>query len=137
LEQNGLEINPRLDTAAILHAGYDKATIKERYRPRNPLCYTTGATYDAYNWPGTANIWYRGALEPGTALWLGVNTDWNDNVNWSIDTIPDEAYKVIIPTSPQYGHFPVIQDTVSAKCFNITTENNASLTVRGTLEVAR
>ena len=136
-EQNGMEINPRLDTAAILYAGYEKSTIRERYRPRNPLCYTTGASYDSYNWPGTSNIWYRGALEPGTALWLGVNTNWNDIVNWSIDTIPDEAYKVIIPTSPQYGNFPVIQDTVNAKCFNITTENNASLIVNGVLEIAK
>ncbi len=134
-EQEGLEINPKLDTTAILHEGYDSLLIWERYRPRNPTAYTSGVSYAGLNWPGTSNIYYRGALEPGESLWNGTNTHWDDPVNWSKQIVPDEAYKVIIPTVPQFGNFPVIQDSIQAKCYHLKCENNATLTIDGQLTI--
>ncbi len=136
-EINGLEIDPKLDTFAINNETYDSVYIWERYRPRNPLVYTPGVSYSGYNWPGTSNIYYRGALEPGTSIWNGTNTNWNDPVNWTKQIVPDEAYKVIIPSVPEFGNFPVIHDTVNAKYYNITNENNAMLTIFGYLYIVK
>ncbi len=136
-ELNGLETDPELDTFAINNETYDSVYIWERYRPRNPLIYSLGISYSGYNWPGTSNIYYRGALEPGTAIWNGTNTNWNDPVNWTKHIVPDEAYKVIIPTVPEFGNFPIIQDTVMAKCYNITNEDNAMITIFGYLYILK
>ena len=134
-ELKGLEVDPKLDTFAINNENYDSIYIWERYRPRNMAIYSQGASYDSLNWPGTDSIYYRGALEPGVARWIGTNTDWDNPVNWSKEIVPDEAYKVIIPTSPQNGFFPTINNGVVAKCYSIILKNNAALTVIGILDV--
>ncbi len=136
-EISGLEINPLLDTLSINSRGFDSLYIWERYRPRNSEVYSTGATYDNYNWPGTENNYFRGALKPGTAIWKGVDTVWSNSDNWTKGIVPDEAYKVIIPSNPEFGSFPTINSQDTAKCYNISFENNSFLTINGSLKVMK
>lgn len=62
-EINGLETDPQLDILAY-DEPYDSSTIWERYRPGNTQMSTMGASYSGFDWPGTENISYRGAVEP-------------------------------------------------------------------------
>ncbi len=135
-EINAIQADPLLDTFSIINRSFDSATIRERYRPRNPLAYTTGALYDSLNWYGTDSVYYRGALPPGELRWLGTNTQWNDSVNWSNNIIPDEAYRVYIPRYPANGdNFPVISDSVMAKCYNIALDDSTRIIIEGELKV--
>jgi len=135
-EINGLQINPELDTTAIIHHLFDTLIIRERYRPHNSIVYTIGSVYDTLAWPDTDSIYYRGALPPGENYWLGSNTSWSDTSNWSKNIVPDNAYDVIVPTNPQNGnYFPVISDTLNASCHKLILNNNASIVIYGKLYI--
>ncbi len=132
-EMNGLEIDPLLDTFAIFNTAFDSATIRERYRPRRGVVYTLGASYSNHNWPGTDSVNYRGALSTVQVKWLGHNTDWFDEMNWSDHKVPDGSRDVIIPSSPQFGSFPVITAGKTARCHKLNAENGASIIINGEL----
>ncbi|MGN6532979.1 MAG: hypothetical protein ACTHK0_14655, partial [Ginsengibacter sp.] len=76
---------------------------------------------------GSANIT---AIAPGT--WLGKNSNWNDGTNWSCGAIPSSQTNVTIPAT---GNNPEIITGIGS-VNNITIQNNASITVRGTLQIA-
>ena len=67
-----------------------------------------------------------------TITWTGGsnNTDWNDPGNWD-SGVPGKDDNVVIPTSPSSGNsvFPVIGNSVEARCFDLTIESGASLEI--------
>ena len=75
---------------------------------------------------GTASI---KVTSPG--LWLGMNSNWNDAANWACNQIPTAGTNVTIPVT---DNNPVIASSVFA-VKNITIEQEASLTINGTLQV--
>ncbi len=62
-EINGLETDPELDPLAFDEELPDSSAIRERYRPGNSEMFTIGASYSGLDWPGTEDIYYRGAIE--------------------------------------------------------------------------
>ncbi|RLD39964.1 MAG: hypothetical protein DRI89_12970 [Bacteroidetes bacterium] len=91
--------------------------------------------------PTSCETAYDGEVEdytinvlPGSTTWNGTNTDWNDSDNWPNGVVPNSSYEVVIPTAPVHGSFPVIQSGVNAKCYSLTLENGATITINGTLE---
>lgn len=102
-----------------------------------PLVTTTyylraegGAAPCAGTVPSTASV--TATINP-VNTWLGVNTDWNDALNWC-PGIPTSATNVTIPTSANY---PNITGT-PALCNNITITGSGTVTVAagGTLRIA-
>ncbi len=72
---------------------------------------------------------------PASTTWNGTNTNWNDASNWPDGVIPNLSYEVTIPTTPSGGNFPEIQVGTNAKCYSITLQDGATITINGTLEV--
>ncbi len=72
---------------------------------------------------------------PAVVLWNGTTASWDDPLNWPGGILPNSSYEVTIPTSPVNGNFPNIPEGVNAKCFNLTLEEGAILTIEGTLEI--
>ncbi len=76
-------------------------------------------------------------------LWTGnIDSDWYEPFNWGDCQIPTCAQDVLIPTTPQGGHFPVISNSNlhgAAECQDITVQSGASLTITGTgqLDICR
>ncbi len=76
-------------------------------------------------------------------LWTGnIDTDWYEPFNWGDCQIPTCAQDVVIPSSPQGGRFPVINNSHvlgAAECHDITVESGASLGLTGTgqLDICR
>jgi len=66
---------------------------------------------------------------PITSQWIGINTDWNDPVNWSNGVVPDGETHVIIPVNPSRGGFPIDNGAGEADCKTLTLEEGAILTV--------
>jgi hypothetical protein len=69
-----------------------------------------------------------------TSNWLGNTSAWSAGSNWSRNVVPNESYKVIIPTSPVGGNFPVVPTGVF-KCNSLRMETGSSLSIQGQLEV--
>jgi len=74
-------------------------------------------------------------LIPASTTWNGYNTGWNNASNWPNNIIPNSSYEVSIPATPIGGNFPVIESGVDAKCYSITLEPGATITINGNLEV--
>ncbi|MCF6169425.1 MAG: GEVED domain-containing protein [Bacteroidales bacterium] len=77
---------------------------------------------------------YTIIVRPGSTTWNGSTVDWHDPSNWPFGVIPNSSYRVIIPTTPANGKFPVIQNGINARCYSITLEAGATITVNGSLE---
>jgi len=88
-------------------------------------------------------IAYEGEVEDYTIIvvrptntWNGSkNSDWDNGQNWTLGTIPDSNYNVLIPSSPDGGIFPVIPVGYTATCNKLTLDTTASVTVNGILNV--
>lgn len=80
---------------------------------------------------------YSVNIQPGSTTWNGTTTNWTDASNWPNSIVPNSSYSVTIPSSPANSNFPVIPLNTQAKCFSITCEDGATITINGTLEVAR
>jgi hypothetical protein len=76
---------------------------------------------------GSASI---SALQAGQ--WLGINSNWNDGVNWSCGSMPTLSSDVTIPVT----HNNPIISRGTAKAHNITVSKGASLTLEDTLQLA-
>jgi len=77
---------------------------------------------------------YKINVLAGTNNWLGNTSEWNSIANWSDGVVPTASYKVIIPTGVTS---PVIAAGTNAKCYNITLETGATITVNGNLGVEK
>jgi hypothetical protein len=67
----------------------------------------------------------------GPNTWLGVNTDWNDHLNWSTDTVPNScAHNLVIPN---LANDPIISTPINVG--NIEIQNGAQLTLNSTLSI--
>ena len=75
---------------------------------------------------------YKVVVLPGNDNWLGNTSEWNSTANWSDGVIPNLSYKVVIPSGVTS---PIIQLGTDAKCYNITLQNGAAITINGNLEV--
>jgi len=74
-------------------------------------------------------------IQPGTLIWNGTNTQWNDPVNWTNGVVPNFSYKVIIPTNPVNGNiFPIIEAGLNAECYGLEIQSDATVTINGRLE---
>jgi len=78
---------------------------------------------------------YKITILPATDNWVGNNTEWNTDGNWSDNNVPTQSYNVTIPSSPSGGNFPVIPVGTNAKCNTLTIETGATITINGNLEV--
>ena len=67
-EQHGLEIDPDFDLFVLNNPDLDPE-IWERYRPGSPQVYSSGASYDVFDWPETEDVEYRGAIPPFRLSW--------------------------------------------------------------------
>lgn len=69
--------------------------------------------------------------------WLGLNSVWNNNANWSNGTVPTLSDPVFIPSVPSGGNFPVISGGITAECDFITIAPGATLRINSgnTLDV--
>ncbi len=128
------EVNNGGQGTFAINVPSDAATGNTRMRLRTKWvdsfgCLPCGTTYEGEVEDYTLNI------EPASTTWIGITTDWNNTLNWSEGIVPTLSYEVIIPTSPTGGNFPVIQSAVAAKCYNIILQENAVITVNGSLEL--
>lgn len=73
------------------------------------------------------NIW-RGV---GSGMFPGRETDWQTKDNWTSGKIPSTTIEAIIPTSPEGGYFPII-DELGDICEDLIIEPRASVTVNNT-----
>lgn len=88
---------------------------------------TLDTTYQSF---GTALVELSGF---SYETWTGaVDTVWNNASNWNFNSIPNLSFDILIPANPTGGHFPSIS-VLTAKCKNITVENNAILKIHGKL----
>jgi hypothetical protein len=63
--------------------------------------------------------------------WTGLlNTAWNAPGNWSTAIVPSATDMVWIPSFPSGGHFPVVNNSITAKCYHITVSPGASVDVK-------
>ncbi|HPM92886.1 MAG TPA: hypothetical protein PKZ74_08750 [Bacteroidales bacterium] len=73
----------------------------------------------------------RAAVPFGTyaSVWLGINSAWNDSVNWSLGYVPTSQTNVVIPDS--LTEYPLIfaPPLEPATCLNLFIAENARLTV--------
>lgn len=69
-------------------------------------------------------------------LWLGNTNDWSSAINWERGVVPNLSIRVVIPSNPIGGNFPVISSSVIGECKSIIFENNASITIDGILNVS-
>jgi len=74
-------------------------------------------------------------LIPANTTWSGYNTNWSDPSNWPNGILPNSSYEVSIPAIPIGGSFPEISAVTNAKCYSITLEPGATITIYGNLEV--
>ncbi len=75
---------------------------------------------------------YKIVVLPGTDSWLGTTYDWNTASNWSDGVVPNSSYEVTIPAGVTS---PIIPSGTDAKCYSITLETGATITINGNLEV--
>jgi hypothetical protein len=63
--------------------------------------------------------------------WTGnISTSWENPGNWNISGIPDQNDIVLIPSTPSGGRFPVVNNSITAECYNIKVETGASIGVK-------
>ena len=89
-------------------------------------CISTGSTLNGEVEDYTLNI------QPASTTWNGTNTDWTDASNWSNGIVPNASYEVTITS---VGISPVIPTGTNAKCYSLTLETGATITINGNLEV--
>lgn len=127
-DANSLNANP-LFSDAVLH-------LSNPYSPAIGKATPLGAVTDDYSGilrhPTYPTM---GAHEyPPNMNWLGYTSSWNSASNWSLGSVPDETYWVIIPTAPVGTNFPIVP-AGTWQCYGFTLENGATLDIQGTLEV--
>ena len=77
---------------------------------------------------------YKINIVLGSNTWLGNSSDWNSTSNWSDGIVPNSSYEVTIPSGVIS---PIIPSGTDAKCYSITLENGAIITINGNLEVEK
>jgi hypothetical protein len=64
-------------------------------------------------------------------IWTGdVSSAWNEVGNWQAGLVPGLSDRVIIPSIPSGGRFPVIGTGVTAECYNLNIQPGATFTVQ-------
>lgn len=89
-----------------------------------------GYDYSGFTWavPATATFGSINNAQTFSITWTGAsNTYWETSGNWS-NGIPTINYDVTIPT----GKTPIIADSTSANCYDLTLEGNATLNIAST-----
>jgi len=76
-------------------------------------------------------------IQAATTTWIGTTSNWNDTSNWPNEIVPNSSYQVTIPASPSGGNMPIIQSSTNAKCYNLTLETGATITVNGNLDIEK
>ncbi len=77
-------------------------------------------------------------IDLANSTWKGVNTNWNDKVNWCGGYIPYDTTNVIIPSS--LSNYPVIntgynngvKNILLSSGTSVSVQNTGSLTIKGT-----
>ena len=70
------------------------------------------------------------SIDLATSTWKGVNTDWNDKINWCGGYIPTAATDVTIPGS--LGNYPTIGAAAINAVKNISLANGTSVSLNAT-----
>lgn len=65
--------------------------------------------------------------------WLGVNTNWSDPLNWTIE-LPTSTTNVRIPSG--LNNYPSISSVGVVQTNNLTVESAVTVTVNGTIKIA-
>ncbi|MFM2359058.1 MAG: hypothetical protein RLY16_1051, partial [Bacteroidota bacterium] len=63
-------------------------------------------------------------------VWKGINTNWNDGINWCNNTVPDATKDVLIPDLGVAANYPVVSSGNIASTLSLTISNNAQLTIQ-------
>ena len=77
-------------------------------------------------------------IDLSTSTWKGVNTNWNDKINWCGGFIPYDTTNVVIPSS--LSNYPVIntgynngvKNILLSSGTSVSLQNNGSLSIYGT-----
>lgn len=77
----------------------------------------------------SSSLTITSTLIPNTSIWLGVNSNWNDQSNWC-GGIPDSTKNVMIMSS--VSNYPFINTNIIANCLDITINSGASLNILNT-----
>jgi hypothetical protein len=84
----------------------------------------SGNTYDI-------NDWYVDDIcISHTCIWTGNTPQWDNPSNWSCGTVPGPTTNVIIPSTPQGGHFPVIEAPIDVEILSMDLQGPAFVTVQ-------
>lgn len=62
-EAVGIEVHPGFDVEILSSEPFDPVEVWNRYRPTESSIFTAGATGDDRDWPESAGLTYRGALD--------------------------------------------------------------------------
>jgi hypothetical protein len=132
-----IDANETGGTGAFTYSwsGPDGYTNTSTGTPSLTATATSGGTYnvtvtDSKNCSATASTSVV-VNTCGPNTWLGVNTDWNDHLNWSTDTVPNScAHNLVIPN---LANDPIISTPINVG--NIEIQNGAQLTLNSTLSI--
>lgn len=69
------------------------------------------------------------SVKQSTGTWRGINTNWNDAVNWCGRIIPDSATNVVIP--PGLGNYPVTDLANAVKDIEFGSGSSLEITTTG------
>lgn len=107
----------------------------------NPVGVTNSGLPNT-NTPGIYSFWAECPTNPGVReradyvigkVWDGdTDTNWNNPLNWTEDSVPTSSQCVFIPAGTPND--PIIPDNIDADGFNITVEDGATLTLTSDLD---
>ncbi len=121
----------QIDVPMHSDSGYTRLRVRTKWYDYFG-CMPCGSTLEGEVEDYTVN------LQPlVSASWIGNSTNWNDVSNWTGGIIPEFYYQVTIPSvlSGNPANFPIVQANTTVRCFSLTLEENATITINGNLEI--